>query len=264
MIRTGLLSVTFRKKTPEEIIRLVQQAGLDGIEWGGDVHVPHNDAKRAAEVGKWTKEAGLALTSFGSYYYTGGKTRGNSDNPRFENVLETAIALGVPAIRVWAGDRPSEEADEQWRRTVADDTRRIADLAAQAGITIDFEYHNHTLTDTPASAEQLLREIDHTNVRSNWQAPLEMDAAQRLDSLRGMLPWLANVHVFHWTPSLTEQRKLVQHPLAEGKEEWIAFLRTINQAGRSPFAMLEFVKGESDEQFLQDAATLKEAVAASV
>lgn len=259
MIRTGLLSVTFRKKTPEEIVRLVLQAGLDGIEWGGDLHVPHGDVTRAAAVGRLTREAGLALPSYGSYYYAGGKP----DNPRFEDVLESARALGVPAIRVWAGNRASDAADEQWRRTVADDTRRIADLAAQAGITIDFEYHNHTLTDTPASAERLMCEVDHANVRSNWQAPLDMDAAQRLESLRGIMPWLANVHVFHWKLAHSEQQKLVQYPLADGKQDWLAFLRAIAQAGRSPYAMLEFVKNEADEQFLQDAAALKEAVAAS-
>ena len=48
--RTGLVSVTFRKLTPEKIIELVSEAGLNAIEWGGDVHVPHGDLKRAAEV----------------------------------------------------------------------------------------------------------------------------------------------------------------------------------------------------------------------
>ena len=39
MLNTGLVSVTFRDKTPEEIISTVKQCGLEGIEWGGDVHV---------------------------------------------------------------------------------------------------------------------------------------------------------------------------------------------------------------------------------
>ena len=43
---TGLVSVTFRDKTPAEIVSEVKKAGLDAIEWGGDVHVPHGDVKR--------------------------------------------------------------------------------------------------------------------------------------------------------------------------------------------------------------------------
>lgn len=39
-IKTGMTSVTFRKKSAENVIALVKEAGLDGIEWGGDIHVP--------------------------------------------------------------------------------------------------------------------------------------------------------------------------------------------------------------------------------
>ena len=46
IIKSGLVSITFRELNPLEIIRLVSKAGLDGIEWGGDVHVPHGDIKK--------------------------------------------------------------------------------------------------------------------------------------------------------------------------------------------------------------------------
>ena len=49
-LKTGLVSITFREKSPEEIVGLVVEAGLDGIEWGGDVHVPHGDLAKAREV----------------------------------------------------------------------------------------------------------------------------------------------------------------------------------------------------------------------
>ena len=39
MIYPGLVSITFRKLQPDAIIKLVAQAGLTGIEWGGDVYV---------------------------------------------------------------------------------------------------------------------------------------------------------------------------------------------------------------------------------
>ena len=41
MIYPGLVSVTFRKLSPEEIVQLVVSSGLKGIEWGGDIHLPH-------------------------------------------------------------------------------------------------------------------------------------------------------------------------------------------------------------------------------
>ena len=68
MIQPGLVSVTFRKLTPAEIVALVKQAGLKGIEWGGDLHVPHGDLVRAREVRELTHEGGLGVAACGSGY----------------------------------------------------------------------------------------------------------------------------------------------------------------------------------------------------
>ena len=51
-LKTGLTSVTFRRKTQEEIVALAAQAQLDGIEWGGDVHVPPGDLPAAKAAGR--------------------------------------------------------------------------------------------------------------------------------------------------------------------------------------------------------------------
>lgn len=67
MLKTGLVSVTFRDKTPEEIISAVKQCGLEGIEWGGDVHVLPGDVSRAREIRHLTEQAGLAVWAYGSY-----------------------------------------------------------------------------------------------------------------------------------------------------------------------------------------------------
>ena len=36
----GLVSVSFRKNTPKEILEAVKEAGLSCIEWGSDAHAP--------------------------------------------------------------------------------------------------------------------------------------------------------------------------------------------------------------------------------
>ena len=54
---TGLTSITFRQLTVEQIVELVQQSGLDGIEWGGDVHVKPGEEALAREVGDRTRQA---------------------------------------------------------------------------------------------------------------------------------------------------------------------------------------------------------------
>ena len=68
MLKTGVCSVTFRKFDVETVIRLTADAGLDGIEWGSDVHVPMGDPAWAAKVRQMTVDAGLEVLGLGSYF----------------------------------------------------------------------------------------------------------------------------------------------------------------------------------------------------
>lgn len=247
MIHPGLVSVTFRKLSPPEIVALVQQAGLSGIEWGGDVHVPHGDLDRARAVAALTQEAGLRVMAYGSYYRLGHER----DLP-FERALDTAQALGAPAIRVWAGDQPSAQADAAYWARMVEEARRIGDLAGQAGLRVVFEFHSGTLTDSNDSARRLIEQVAHPAVGMYWQPVVGQDVAYNLAGLRAMLPWLVNAHVFHWGPT-TQDR----HPLADGADEWRQYLAVMRASGRPHGALLEFVPGEAPEAFLRDAATLK-------
>lgn len=242
MIAPGLVSITFRKLDPAEIIGLVQQAGLAGIEWGGDVHVPPGEVARAREIRQRTLDAGLSVLAYGSYYRLDGRN--------FEAVLESAVALGAPVIRVWAGAVGSAKADPAHRAAVIVDSRRCGDLAGRAGIQIAFEYHGGTLTDTDESAQTLLREVDHPNVFTLWQPRVGPGVEANLAGLRGVLSRLLNLHVFHWTGHPRERR-----PLAEGLHDWRQYLGAIADGDHA--ALLEFVQNDEPQNFLRDAATLK-------
>ena len=43
MYKCGLVSVSFRNNTVEEIVKAVKYAGLSCIEWGSDVHAKNTD-----------------------------------------------------------------------------------------------------------------------------------------------------------------------------------------------------------------------------
>lgn len=257
MIYPGLVSVTFRKLTPAEIVALVKKAGLTGIEWGGDIHAPAGDLGRAREVRELTEQSGLRVAAYGSYYRAGAGA-GSGNNPPFEQVLETAIELGAPTIRVWPGNVASTEAGEQGRWRVIEDLRRISRLAAAHGVSVSTEFHGGTLTDTNESAARMLVEVDDSNCRSYWQPHNGEATPDCVEGLRAVLPCLGNIHVFHWWPTAAER-----HSLAAGAERWAAFWPLIREAAGDRFALLEFVREDSPESFLRDAATLKSWLAAS-
>ncbi len=248
MIYPGLVSVSFRALPPAEVITLARSAALAGIEWGGDIHVPPGDTVWARQVGVMTREAGLAVASYGSYYRVG--EAASPEHPPFEAVLAAAVALGAPVIRVWAGRRASADADDAHWQAVVEDAHRIADMAAAAGVRVAFEYHGGTLTDTSQAACALMRRADHPHLGCYWQPPVAMPTAQALQGLRAIAPWLGHVHVFHWQPG-TERK-----PLEQGVPAWRQYLRIIGAQRGDRFALLEFIAGDDSQQLLRDAATL--------
>jgi len=247
-LRGGLVSVTFRKLSSKEIVDLVVKSKLTDIEWGGDIHVPHGDTKTAGEVYKMTTDAGLRVSSYGSYYHVG-----HEDELAFSKVLESAAALHAPAIRVWAGHKGSLDADETYRATVVEDSRRIGDMAAEAGIKVSYEYHGKTLTDTNESALKLLKEVNHKNITTYWQPPNAKEIDYALAGLKDILPWLTQVHAYWWYPDYN-----TLHPLVVGKKGWELYLDAIASTGREHSVLLEFVPNDDPDVFLADAATLRE------
>jgi len=245
----GLVSVTFRPLSPPQVIDLVVTAKLKAIEWGGDIHVPHGDLARAKEVRRWTKDAGLAVAAYGSYYRMG---ESEAKGLPFARVLDSAVALGAPTIRVWAGSKGSADATAPERRAVIADALRIADLAQAQGVTVSLEYHGGTLTDTRDSVRTLLEEIPHPHLEFLWQPSSGETAEQGVARLRDVLPRVRHLHVFHWWPTGADRK-----PLAEGEDFWRAYLDVIRDAGKPMPCLLEFVRNDSTEQFLQDAATLR-------
>jgi len=255
MLYTGLVSITFRQLSPREIIALVAQAGLAGIEWGGDIHVPHGNVAVAREVHQMTADAGLKVAAYGSYYRAGCSGEGL---PNFDAVLDTAVALGAPLIRLWSGNQPSAKADTKWRAHVVKDTQRAADMAASEGLDISFEYHGGTLTDRPESALDFLTAVDRPNVKAYWQPDVGVTAADRVAALDAVLPWVSNIHVFQWE---LVDAAVVRFPLAKGADEWHTYLSMLAATGRDHYSLIEFVEDNRPEQFLDDARALKSMIA---
>lgn len=254
MLHPGLVSAAFKKLSPLEIIGLVKQAGLRGIEWNGDGHVSPGDLGCAREVRELSTEAGLTVAGYGSYYRAGqSETAGGV---AFERVLETAVELGAPVLRVWAGTAASDATSDEARWKIIEDLRRIADLAARSLVAVSVEFYRGTLTDTEESTNQLLVEVDRPNFLAHWQPLPDEDTATGLAGLRALLPRLGNVHVWQGGPTEKDRR-----PLSEGAERWTAFLEAIHDAPGNRYALLKFVAGDSADAFLRDAATLKSWIA---
>ena len=238
----GVMSVTFRGKSPRDILKLAEEAGLQGIEWGGDVHVSPGDLKTAREAGRMTREARLTVLSYGSYFRLG---RGESP----EKVLETAKELGAPNVRVWAGElNPREASEAYWEKAVSE-LKEVCRKAEALSLTVSTEYHRGTLTETKEGALRLLREADCGNLFTYWQPNPDISHEQNREELEAVRPYLSHIHVFRW------KGKDVRFPLEDGRDEWARYLRR-PPARPGGACIMEFVRDDSPEQFKKDAQCL--------
>jgi sugar phosphate isomerase/epimerase len=243
---TGLCSITFRTLSTDRIIALAAAAGLGGIEWGGDVHVPPLEGEagenpRARAVGDATGAAGLAVLSYGSYYRLG-------DSQDFAPVLAAACSLGAPLIRIWAGRRGSAAADGDYYRAIAAELDEVCRRAAGEGRGVALEYHRNTLTDTGESADRLLRLTEAENLSVCWQPNPDLPPEEHHREISLLLPRISQVHVFHWLKG--SLRRL----LSEGTEPWESYVRLLG-TGRN--FILEFVPEDREDQLAPNAAVLR-------
>jgi sugar phosphate isomerase/epimerase len=246
MLYSGIVSITFKKKKAAEVIDLSVKAGLRGIEWSENYHINPGDISGAAFLKRKTEEAGLKIVSYGSYFRAGAEEN-YADS--FKERLDTAAALGTPAMRIWAWNKGSASASEEDYKKVADESSRAADMASSYGIKLGFEWHRDTLTDTNESAIKLLDMANNKNLYCYWQPTPEIHESQRIQGLRLLGRRLLNIHAYYWDDNR------VRKPLVSGKEKWEGYLKSVDRED-DRYILLEFVMDDSVQQFLEDAAVL--------
>ncbi|MGI5900604.1 MAG: sugar phosphate isomerase/epimerase family protein [Christensenellales bacterium] len=247
MFLSGLVSVTFRGKTPDRIIDLCVESGLGAVEWGENAHVFPGDEAGSAELRKKTLAAGLKIAAYGSYYRCETKPEEG-----FAATLMSAKALGAPVIRIWPGRMGSDKADDEYFRTVAKNAVQAAGMAADEGIKAAFEWHQNTLTDTNESAKRLLEMAESENLLCLWQPTPEIPMEERTTGIEMLGERLSHMHVYSWSDDRIRQ------PFdGEGfLDKWRQYFSAVKKQGDC-YALLEFVKDDSEEQLARDAAALK-------
>ncbi len=243
--RLGLCSVTLRRLPAVEVIAQARAAGLHRIEWGADVHAPPTDPG-LAELGARTRAAGLTVSSYGSYWRAGVSSR-----EHLVEIVEGAVALEAPRIRVWASDVGTAQADAQvWERAVRD-LREGCIVAGERGVELSLEFHPDTLTDSVDSTLELLERVGDDRLRTYWQPRLDEPVEPAVAGLRRLLPVLSGVLVFSWWPGAHRLR------LAERLDLWSAVIDWLLADSAPTDLLLEFVPDDDPERIAAEAAVLR-------
>lgn len=252
--RSGLMSVTLRQKAIQEVVDIVVRVGLESITWAGDSHVLPDETAAAERARVACATASIRVEGYGSYW------RGDCSD--FAPSLGAAQTLGASRIRVWAGSEGSETAGAADRQRIVERVARAADAAAPAGIGLHLEFHHDTLTDTAESTSALLDEIAALRmtgdmpVQTYWQPRPGIATRDALVEIALLGSQISAAHVFSWDKDASRL------PLAEHREQWLAILGALAEhplnadCDQPRDLMLEFVRGDSTSQLLDDAREL--------
>ena len=260
-LKSGMCSITMRHLGADQVVALAVRAELAGIEWGADGHVPPGETGVAEAVARRCADAGVAITSYGTYL--GMAPFDDPDLPPDElgAALDSAEALGAPLMRVWTAFGVESDAREADRTAVIATTAAIVEAAARRRLGVALEFHPGTLTHTAAGARIVLEGCalkgGNDPLRTHWKPDPALTQAEALGELESVADSLAHLHVFTWGPGGIADR----HPLSDGAELWLPALAVAAEApplsGDLPrYALLEYVADDDSAQLVTDAATL--------
>ena len=187
-MKIGFTSTSFRQiKSIEKIVKIASESGADCIEWGGDIHV--KDVQTAKRAKKLCDDAGIMISSYGSYYRVGSK---NADE--WKNICEIASAMGAKSVRVWLGSCDSEITDEKTYNLLVEDGKAICSVADEYNLTVCPECHDNTYNNNTDAFLKICRDIGCENFRTYFQSRYKKREYD-LDRIERTLPYIESVHI---------------------------------------------------------------------
>lgn len=242
----GLVSISFRKHTPAEIIQAVKNAGLTCIEWGSDVHAPARDTARLREIAALQEEYGVTCSSYGTYFRLGA-----TPLTELHDYIAAAKILGTGILRLWGGTKKGEDMTDEELAAFTDTCKQAAAIAEEAGVILCLECHMLSITETPDYAVALMEAVNSPAFRLYWQPFQWLDSEGSLAVAKAYAPYAEHIHVFNWHPPKMAPAK---SPLAEAVEDWRAYLSVL-PAPRA--LLLEFMPDDRLETLPTEAEALR-------
>lgn len=244
-MKTGLVSVSFRPLTPEQVVIAAKNAGLSWIEWGSDVHAPCTDEERLTQIVTLQLTHGIRCSSYGTYFRLG-----VDPVEQLAAYIRAAKKLGTDILRLWCGTKAAPDCTPQERDALFADCIAAAKMAEEAGVTLCMECHMGSYTETKEGALELMRHVNSPAFRMYWQPNQHRTVEENLEYLRLLKPYTLHLHVFNWAGR-------ERFPLAQAVSTWQRYLEEL---GGDHTLLLEFMPDDRVESLPAEAAALAEIV----
>lgn len=245
MFHPGLVSISFREHSPEEIISAAERNRLRFIEWGSDVHAPRQEDARLTEITTLQAESTISCCSYGSYFRLG-----FTPLEELPEYIRAAKHLGTRIIRIWAGRKKASDCSPEERQAFLALCTQAAEIAREQDVVLCLECHRRSYTETNEGALELMEHVSSPHFRMYWQPNPDISVDENLSYIRSLREYITHIHVFHWVGD----RRL---PLKDGLAIWEKYL---SEFKGDHHLLLEFMPDDRIESLSEEAAALHELI----
>ena len=242
-LKIGVASVTFRNKTPEEIVEIAKKAGVSFIEWGADVHVKNIDD--AEKVKKLCDENQIKISSYGSYYRVGSHKK-----EEWENICKIAQVMGAESVRVWLGNKDSEKTSEEEYQNLLSDLEFMCDKAGEYNLLVSPECHDNTFNNNTDAIIRLKNDLQKDNFKTYFQSRyfrFDYD----IDRIEKTFDFTENFHVSY--RDLKREQRFRKKDRKYLDKLVVKFMSMDFQG----LVIVEFTKGSKEKNFIKDVNKLR-------
>ncbi len=242
-LKIGVASVTFRNKSAVQVVEIAKKAGVNYIEWGGDVHVTNTEEARIIKSVCDNEE--IKICSYGSYYRVG-----CGDKSKWEEICRIAKAMNAPSVRVWLGEKGSGETTQAEYNCILDDLKSICSVAQKYNLLVCPECHDNTYNDNTDAFLKIRNELKADNFKTYFQSryfKFDYD----IDRIERTFDFIENVHVSY--------RDLVKEQRFKKKDKYYLdkLLKKLLEMNYGGIILVEFTKGSKEKSFIKDVNRLK-------
>ena len=243
--KPGLVSVSFRNLSCEEILTLMKQTELHYVEWGSDVHAKPDDVDTLKAIASMQKDFDIKCSSYGTYFRIGvNKTE------EIYDYINAAKILGTDILRLWCSDKSASLFSDEETNALFDECKKLAEIAQKENVILCMECHNNTFTDNAESALSLMKNVNSPNFRMYYQPNQYKTEDENIFYAKTIAPYTVNIHVFNW-------KDKDKFPLKDAVDIWRKYLAFFDDDKK---LLLEFMPDGKPETLKTESDALKEII----
>ncbi len=239
-MKVGLCTLAFSELPLEEVLDLAAEYKFDGVEiWGKPPHIPDEyDPDYVKAISNMAQERGLEIISFGSYV----DPLMEDYQKHWDVAFRITEDLGTKTMRVWSRGGSSKDTTPEDKAAIISRLKEMAREAERRNIILATEMHGNNFTDRAETILELLKAVDHPNLKTYYQPIFAQDSDDPYEAARMIGQYVVNVHAQN--VNRTDDGKTSSCGVADGIVDYAKVVDILKSKGFDGCLEIEFVYGD--------------------